>query len=539
VGGDADGAIEFGDITVTPVVEGQEGSDFSIGIASGTSIEVGDVSSPGDVGFATLGDLTTGDVHAGGVFLALVGGDIVTGGITTSASGRVYFGNASMFLAAGGPDDFDPAAVLAANTVATGGSITVGGPVSTGRMQAAAGTGMTVGDITAHTSVDLRAGSLASFLGTVSAPTITVTSADINIADGASLGVAGVTNLITLNARNNEIVIGEGDDGSDGYYLNEDGDINSDALVFNALGTTQDSTPDITVFDVQIEGTQTEGGGVGDVTVNTGGSIIVRGHVDFVNAGADDSLALNAGDRIEVITDNGSISMTDSDGDLAGSLSLQAHDIWVADQALIDQLEENPDFDGLAAALATNNGPVNPNGYVQAGGIDVTMLGSSLLVQNSGTADDFAGLSVGTGGLNIVNQGSDPATVILFGRKVNADGTIVGNDDFAADVEVTGSATSDSAVNTCPIGGGSCGEVDETPPEIPPEVAAADSAMGPLVAESSDPADDSDEDEDSDSSDGDSSVDASAHLINTSPLQSQDIIDEPITSGNDGPGGSN
>jgi hypothetical protein len=64
--------------------------------------------------------------------------------------------------------------------------------------------------------------------------------------------------------------------------------------------------------------------------------------------------------------------------------------------------------------------------------------------------------------------------------------------------------------------------------------------MGPLVSsESTEQSDDSADDEDEDSAEGDSSVDASAHLINTSPLQTNEIIDEPITSGNDGPGGPN
>jgi hypothetical protein len=540
VGGDAEGAVHFGDITVTSVAEGLEDNDFSIGIFSATSIEVGDVSSPGRVGFATHGNLTTGNVSAGSTFLALVGGDLLTGAITTAADGRVYFGNSSMFVAAGGTDDFDADAVLSGNPVTTGGSITVDGPVTTGRMQAAAGASMTLGDVTANTSVDVRAGSLASFLGTVSAPTITVTSGDIDIADGASLGVHGVTQLLTLNATNDEIVIGEGDSGSDGYYLNEEGHIRSDALVFNAIGSGETGGPDINIFDTHIEGSQTDGGGFGNIIVNTDGSIIVRGHVDFVNAGSEDSLALNAGEKIEVITDSGSISMTDSEGDLSGSLSLTAHDIWVADQALIDQLEEDPDFDALDAALAINNGPVNPDGYVRAGSIEATMLGSSLLVQNSGTADDFAGLTAGGGGLTIVNQGNDPAKVIVFGRQVNPDGTIVKNEAFAALVHVDGETTSDSQVNSCAIGAGSCGDSGPVEPEIPTEVVASDAVMGPLVSsESTEQSDDSADDEDEGSAEGDSSVDASAHLINTSPLQTNEIIDEPITSGNDGPGGPN
>ena len=236
--------------------------------------------------------------------------------------------------------------------------------------------------------------------------------------------------------------------------------------------------------------------------------------------------------------------MTNSGGQLSGSLALTAHDIWVASGSLLGQLEEDPNFDGRDAALATNSGAVNPNGYIQAGGITVTMLGSSFMVQNSGTDTDFAGLSVGDGGLTIVNQGSDPATVIMFGRKVGSDGNVVGNDAFADDIIVSGSGgtTSDSTVNSCALGS-TCGETAQ--PQLPPEVASSDSAVGPLSTTatssdaSSDDSDDQDDQDDQDDSDSDSdaSTDASAHLINTSPLQNSSVIDEPITSGNDGPGG--
>jgi hypothetical protein len=44
-------------------------------------------------------------------------------------------------------------------------------------------------------------------------------------------------------------------------------------------------------------------------------------------------------------------------------------------------------------------------------------------------------------------------------------------------------------------------------------------------------------DKDKDDSDNQSGTDPSVHLINTAPLQNQGTIDEPVTSGSDGPGG--
>lgn len=808
VNGLTEGAIALGDITVGPGPE--PAGELSVGLASNTSITVGDVNSYGRVGFATAGDLVTGEIQAGPLVMALVSGDINVGAITTAPDGIVYMGHGSMYLAAGGSEDnFDPALVLAATPVATGGAISIDGDVAAGSVQAYAGTDLTTGFINAATDIQLQAGGLlttgdllagdviagqaggnvqigdatagesialvtggsiiagildaptvslsvagdfttgdlfvddtlllaaggnlttgnitsggslgltagqalqagnltaggdltlnaggsiaagsltagagiaaaagttlavgdvtsghvapppvfegekitaaavaagenvsltsggdltagvitsgegillnaggtltasdmtaaagiaatsagnmqignsaaggdlslssggdlttgdlagqivtttaagassvgavnaaldavftagglATFNGVVSAPTITVTSSDITIADAASLGVAGVTSLLTLNAVSNggEIIIGGGDEGAaEGQYqLSEAGDMIADAIVVNAVAqTTGGSAPDVRVYDVLIEGSQTSGGGVGSVTLNTGGSVYVEGGVNYTNAGAGDILAINAGERIAVITDTGSIAMTDSAGNLSGTLELTAHDIWVADQALIDQLEADPDFPGFEEALAINNGEDNPEGNVQAGGMTVTMLASSFLVQNTGTSDAPAGLSVGDGGLTIINQGSDPATVVLYGRQVQSDGTVTGGEEFAAAVKFDGSGgyTDSSRINGCNVAGG-C-----TSQEAP--ILGAESILGPIgmmssTSGSAGPGDGSSEEDEEEGGDSESGTDASFQLIKSGPLQVDTTIDEPVTSGSDSPYGPN
>ena len=57
-----------------------------------------------------------------------------------------------------------------------------------------------------------------------------------------------------------------------------------------------------------IDGSQTPGGGVSSVTINTGGSIIVEGALDYVDAAATDEMNLDAGQNIEVVTDAGGAS---------------------------------------------------------------------------------------------------------------------------------------------------------------------------------------------------------------------------------------
>ena len=61
--------------------------------------------------------------------------------------------------------------------------------------------GFDIENLSAGGEVDLGTFGLAQFLGTLTAPTITVTSNDIEIAGGAFLGVYGVTNLLDSQRR--------------------------------------------------------------------------------------------------------------------------------------------------------------------------------------------------------------------------------------------------------------------------------------------------------------------------------------------------
>jgi filamentous hemagglutinin family protein len=473
VDGGAQGAVLLGDITAGPGLPTGDGN-ASVAIKSETSITVGNITAAGDVGFATYGGLTAGNISAGDLILAMVGGDMTFGSLTTAADGRVYLADVSMFAIGGGvcggdECDFDPSIVLALAPVATGGSITINGTVTTGQFQAAAGTDLSINDAAVTDSVELYAGGIANFYGTVSAPTITVSSGDINVAEGAQLGVWGVTDTLTLNAvTDGNVYIGaqESPPLAGDYFFNEAGDIAGTNITFNAIGASENPAPDIIVGSANIDGSQSEFPAVSHVTLNSDGSIIVQGLVNFQNAGAGDSLTLNAGNAIEVITDTGGIAMTDANGGLAGTLELTAHDIWVADQSVLGQLEQDPNPANLADLLATNNGADNQGGYLQAGGITATMLGSSFLVQNSGTVDNLAGLTVGDGGLTIVNDGVDPANTIVYGRQVQSNGTVVSGAEFASSAQTSGSFTSNSTVNNCAIGG--CAPPPPPPPPPPP-----------------------------------------------------------------------
>jgi hypothetical protein len=325
--------------------------------------------------------------------------------------------------------------------------------------------------------------------------------------------------------------------------------------VINAIASTEGgSAPNVIVRAVEIDGSNTDGGGASSVTLNTGGSVFVEGAIAYLNAAATDTLAINAGESIQVNTDGGSIAMTNGD-DVSGILELTAHDIWVAEGDVLAQLNADLDFAGRDDALGTNNGPVNQAGAIQAGELTVTMLGSSFVVQNTGTSEEPAGLTVGDGGLTVVNEGTEPATVIIYGRQANSDGTVTTGEEFAEGVEFAGNEefADGSNVNGCDVGGG-CG------PEQPPvDGGGVEVILGPIglmegpsalvstEAEFGDPSstddgtqdesDEESEEEEEESEDTKAKVNAGTGLINSGPVTLDVTIEQPVTSGNDGPGG--
>lgn len=380
---------------------------------------------------------------------------------------------------------------------------------------------MSVGNLNATSNINLTAGGLVGFNGTASSPTITVTSSDINIASGASLGASGVTNLLTLNALSNglPIILGNGPAVPGQYHLGgEAGDIRAASVVINAQGTA----PDVQVFDANIDGSATSGGGITNLTLNTNGSVFVNGLVDWINAGASDKLTVNAGNSIQVNTDIGRIQITNGTGALAGTLALNANNVWIGSGPLLGQLAANVNFVGRDAALGTNSGTANQQGFIRAGTI-TTAVANTFLVQNSGTPQLFAGIDTGAGGLSVTSTGTAPASLIIYGRQTAANGTVITNENFLGSVNVggTGGFTGDSSVNGCAIGSAtSCNQ--------PNFFFDSSSLFGPLSKD-----DDDKKKKDQDQSEGDARVDPSLRLINTTPINLDHTISDPVTSGGD------
>ena len=320
----------MGDLSANDLIELNAAGDIIAGdLRAGNSIQVAAVNN------VTLGDLDAPNVRAVAVIGSSTSAMFKPAAHTAVAGLQAGDINASdkVFVASAG--DMVVGDVTATNLLQLFGSH----DIETGNLKAATVTIATGGDISVQdvkTSGEATFTALgqASFFGVVNSPTITVTSRDIEIADGASLGVTGATNLVTLNAVSHglPIMLGDGGEPAAGQYqLSEDGDIHSTAVVLNAVAAKGSEAPDVQVFDAKLNGSASSGGGTGSITINTDGNVFVLGDVEFINAAATDKLSINAGSLIQVNTGSGKISMTDTAGKLAGTLELNADNVWVGD----------------------------------------------------------------------------------------------------------------------------------------------------------------------------------------------------------------
>ena len=535
--------MAFSGITVGGVpVEGaplRTGGSISIGdvstgsftAAAGTTLTTGVIDSSGDIYLDAGGAILTNNLFAGALIIDGPG-DAFTTQSTDAPSIEI---NSDTSVTTGTIDSAGDV------TIRSDGWIEAGDIDAAGDVVATAGSDFLLADVLAGGSIALTAGGVAEFLGLVSAAEISVTSRDITIADGASLGEAGVTDLLTLIAvSDSPIIIGEYDSYSEGiqYRLDEEGDIESAKVVVTAAGIGDAAAPDIHIYDVEIEGSLTDegdDGGVSHVEVNTAGSVVVNGLLVYSGAADTDVLEINAGESFQVNTSNGGrIAMIDNSEEPSGILELTAGHIWIGDQELLDALNEDVNFSGRDEALATNNGGNNPEGNVIAGGMLLTT-GETLFVQNSGTDSDFAGLTIGAGELAIRSSGEQPVTVIAYGQRRNSNGTFTGGTEFFGQVDFgTDSGTQyaeGSKFNNCFIGA-TCAV-----PPPPPPVAGPESILGPVGLMNGPMAGGFGEPAGSESEAGEEesaeSIAATLGLISTGGVSTELIIDEPVTSGSD------
>jgi len=414
-----------------------------------------------------LGDLQVGVVRS-------TIGDIALAADRLSVNSAQSAGNA--FLAAGSGVTIGDAEAAAAITVQSGGTATLAGHVAAG------------------TALDVDAQGLVTIDGTAMGETITIASPDIAIGSDALIG-GGATTLLTLlnNAPGTVTTIG-GAGGGDGYVLDK-GEFTHlhaqnitirvdtpNTLAGKAAVPLAAGTPDIRIEDLDVVGSDGVNANItsatGALTIETDGNLRVAGDVRFTSAAAENTLALTAGGLLDIITPDGSVTMTGKDGALSGRLQLSGDSIFVGTLQAEQDIAGLSDTEARNGRLGENDGLDNAAGYVQAGALEFAPF-ESLYIQNSGqngttpaTRGGFTARSV-----TITTPADGRQTdIVLNGRILNGDGSFTTGKAIIpllriqkAGTDQPGSYTPGSKVNNCLIAGGDCVDEVREGPRLPPD----------------------------------------------------------------------
>lgn len=329
---------------------------------------------------------------------------------------------------------------------------------------------------------DLRALGLATIGGRVLGRQINIGSADIDVLVSGQIGDAA-TDLVVLDVDGgangplpggpgpglgpNQFTTLGGTTQGPGYTLTgaEAGRIRAGILLIlaPALGDMPGRPPDLVVRDLTLNGGGAAGG-IGALEIVTLGIARVEGNLLMTGARPQDGIVFYAGERLEVVTPGGSVRVRNGTGAPGGTLQLVSNNIWVAPAGIIELLRADPDYAGRDDDLLDNGGTEAPLGHVEADGVTLNA-GRTLFVRNTGSSlpfsTEYAGVTVGAGGLTIVAGGPD-TDVYAFGRRLNPDGSFTTGDafffqgDYAQGVDPPGTYAPTAALNTCIIVTGQC-----------------------------------------------------------------------------------
>ena len=441
---------------------------YAVGLRAAGNVSTGTISAANRIGVGAVnGAITTGAISTGEFFLALADtGVTVNGGITTGTgpNGITYLADASM-IALIDPVSLDPTPVFNAAPVRVGGPIVIAGPVDTGRFVAASTDNFTAQQaINATGQVTVNSGGLATFGGVVAAPTITLTSSGLDIGASGSVGTAATTALnLTVEPGAFGVRLGGAATGT-GYVIDQSEmtRLRGQSIRFRTSGA---DVPTINLDSFVLQGSEGAAsnliGNTGSFSIDTTGSIRVIGAAVVDGAAAGNILSLTAGERIDIVTDQGgSIRMSNDSGDPVGTLNLTAATIASATGGLIDQLTQNANFAGRDDALDAPALVSVAQGYVGAGTMNVRV-SSGFFVQNSNTSQLRAGFNVGAGGLSVapIAGTNTPIEMIVNGRAVQAGGVFLTNQNTkdAATFTPLSAFASTAKLNGCLITASFCG----------------------------------------------------------------------------------
>lgn len=530
------GNISLGDLASSVTAADLPETPFGVAVHANGSVSTGAISSQNSVGLvADTGGISTNMISAAngdvGV-LAATGASL--GGITTAPTGTIYIADVSQ-LSLLVPPGFDPTALFASAPVRINGSVTIGGPVSTGQFTAAGQSFTAQGALSAQTSINVDVAGLATFNGIATAPTIRVASGDIAISANGGLGSSGTTSLTLSTTAANAVIGGTGT--VSGYML--DG---AEAQRVRAANILFGSSGNVELRGLTLNGAQAGSGAnitnpTGAFTVQSGGSIRVTGAVRFDNMSSANALRLSAADRVEVVTDTGSIGIYGSGTTLGGGLEIVGDNIHVASASLLSQLASNPRFSGRDQALARAGGQSRPEGFIQAGRIQLAGR-DTILIQNSNSTGAFGGFTAGQGGLQVISLAAStaPTDLVIYGRLADGSGGFVIHQDVRDAISISSSSqggfSASSSVNGCLLSASVCDAAAPVPEQDDTVVSIATDVQA-IANQSADPQPllEEEEQEAAQKATSRSPIARPVALIDTRPMDADPTVEEPVTSG--------
>jgi hypothetical protein len=197
-------------------------------------------------------------------------------------------------------------------------------------------------------------------------------------------------------------------------------------------------------------------GGIG-LTASAGQNDTIAGSVRLSEPAAGSTVAIQAGNTIDVVTPTGSIVLRGANGGLFGRLSLSAPRIVIADATTRQTLAVATSPKERLAALLGDGSRIALDGFVAADTVSLT--GSqTIFVQNTGNDGNFAGVNANA--LTVAATSGSFPEVHVFGRSTGTGGIVVANNrlrEFIIDRAYP--FVAGSSVNNCLLSVASCNPI--------------------------------------------------------------------------------
>ncbi|MFC4295343.1 hypothetical protein ACFO0A_09790 [Novosphingobium tardum] len=538
----ATGTLTAGIVNPSP----NPGALYKVAVGAQGSITTGNITGRRDIGLQAGQAVSTGNIVGGDIVL-LGGTGIATGGMqagsVTQPTGRIILANTSM--ASPGANVFSNFQTLPLfNTqplVPVSGPITISGAVTSGYLHAATTQGFTAKGIVGGYalqpgSIEVNAGGLVSVDGLWNSQDIAVTSGDIAITANGSVdaGSAGSVLLASTNAAG--AFIGDGPTGP-GYALSSAEFAKVSAGEIDIVGTDlPQNVADMTIGNLSINASQLYRPdglvlfATGNLTTQTpSGTLRVDGAITGTGFSPTNYLEFYAS-RFEMNAATGSIAVADGTGGLGGIVLIDAAQIHVASDQILQKLRVDPLYSGHAAELNAPAAVQRPGGVLKALGLELYPV-ETLYIQNTGTALVPAGFFTTIDNSDITppaTQVGSGVKLVINGQLLTTTGTVTGQPAYQLVIDNAQSLagfTGTSQINGCALTTGACTNLAADP------VAAISSEVA-IVSQDTlqeEPFSDTAENQDEAEADAASSpIAPPAPLIDTRPLNPAIEVVEPV-----------